>query len=106
MNYIVALMQVVGLLVAVAVSGCSPRENPKDAKAIAEIVRLGGTVSVDETRPDKPVISATLGPDASGSTNVTDAGLEPIRGLTQLQKLDVACTQVTDSGLDNLIGLN
>jgi hypothetical protein len=106
MNRIVLPMLALVLSLAVVVTGCSPGVNPQDAKAVAEINRLGGSVFVDKARPDKPVISVTLGPDASGSTNVTDTSLEQIRGFTQLRKLDVTSTQVTDAGLENLAGLH
>ena len=39
------------------------------------------------------------------NTQVTDAGLAHLRGLTQLQELDLASTQVTDAGLEHLRGL-
>jgi len=35
-------------------------------------------------------------------TKITDAGLEHLRGLTQLHKLDLAETQVTDAGIPTL----
>jgi hypothetical protein len=38
-------------------------------------------------------------------TKVTDAGLEHLEGLTALQRLDLAYTQVTDAGLKHLQGL-
>ncbi len=98
-----------------------PDADPKDvteqAKAIADIERLGGKVTRDEKSPDKAVIEVYL----PGS--VTDAGLEHLRGLTKLQLLDVGWvkkvkrlnswewhfrtgnTQVTDAGLQQLEGL-
>ena len=36
---------------------------------------------------------------------MTDAGLEHLKGLSQLQRLDLASTQVTDAGLEHLKGL-
>ena len=38
-------------------------------------------------------------------TQVTDAGLQHLRGLMQLKKLRLTCTQVTDAGLKHLKGL-
>ena len=38
-------------------------------------------------------------------TQVTDAGLEHLKGLTRLQSLDLSGTQVTDAGLEHLKGL-
>jgi hypothetical protein len=40
-----------------------------------------------------------------GNTQVTDAGLEHLKGLTQLQYLLLDNSQVTDAGLENLKGL-
>ena len=42
---------------------------------------------------------------SSANTQVTDAGLEHLRGLTQLQWLFLVNTQVTDAGLKHLRGL-
>ncbi len=39
-------------------------------------------------------------------TQVTDAGLEHLRGLTSLEELNLRFTQVTDAGLEHLKGLN
>jgi hypothetical protein len=36
------------------------------------------------------------------NTDVTDGGLEHLKGLTQLQKLELVNTQVTDGGLEHL----
>jgi hypothetical protein len=40
-----------------------------------------------------------------GSTRVTDVGLEHVQGLTQLKKLSLNSTPVTDAGLEHLRGL-
>jgi hypothetical protein len=37
-----------------------------------------------------------------GATQVSDAGLENLKGLTQLQSLDLGGTRVTDAGLNDL----
>ena len=39
-----ARMQVLGLLLGVVASGCTANVNPEQAKAVAEIERLGGKV--------------------------------------------------------------
>jgi len=128
-------MGVLCLSLAVVASGCTARVNPRaeeaaagetsrQAKAVAQIERLGGTVTVDEKRPGKPVIGVSLRHheviDAGleclkeltqlqlldlDHTQVTDAGLECLKGLTQLQLLDLEHTQITDAGLANLKGL-
>ena len=36
---------------------------------------------------------------------MTDAGLEHLKGLTNLQSLDLTFTKVTDAGLEHLKGL-
>ena len=70
-------------------------------RAITEIEKLGGKVTVDKSSPAKPVISVRL-----ARTQVHDAQLEHLRGLTQLQSLDLWDTQITDAGLANLKGLS
>ncbi len=67
---------------------------------IAEIVKLGGKVTIDDKSPGKPVISVDL-----QRTKVTDAGLEHLEGLDQLQSLNLHNTKVTDAGLEQLKGL-
>ena len=74
-------------------------ENRQD-KAIAAIEKLGGTVTVDEKKPGKPVKSVAL-----HAFQVTDAGLEHLKWLTQLQSLDLWGTKVSDAGLVRLKGL-
>ena len=36
------------------------------------------------------------------STNITDAGLEHLKGLTNLEELDLRWTKVTDAGVAKL----
>ncbi len=72
----------------------------KQARAIAEIKKLGGKVTVDEKSPDKPVIGVDL-----SRTKLTDAALEHLEGLTNLRSLDLTNSKVTDVGLKHLIGL-
>lgn len=111
MNRSAALMLVLGLPLAVLVSGCAARvnpregkaaagENPRQAQAIAEIEALGGKVTVDEKSPDKPVIGVSL-----RHLDVTDVGLVCLKDLPHLQLLDLDHTRVTDVGLANLEGL-
>jgi WD40 repeat protein len=82
----------------------SARDGKKESeqeKAIAEIKKLGGKVAIDEKSPDKPVVEVNLsyGP-------VTDAGLAYLKGLPQLQSLNLEeCGKITDAGLANVKGL-
>ena len=100
MNRLEALMPVLGLLLSVVASGCVARVNPKEAKVAAEVEKLGGEVCVDQNSPDKSVIFVIL-----TDTKVTDVGLEHLKGLTRLQRLDLNGTKVTDAGLEHLSGL-
>ena len=67
------------------------------------------------TNPIGPVwLRSVLGNDFGRSVEkvylqdpqVTDADLEPLKGLRQLRFLQLNHTQVTDAGLQNLKGLN
>jgi Leucine-rich repeat (LRR) protein len=40
-----------------------------------------------------------------GNNEITDNGVEHLRGLTELRYLDIGSTEVTDSGLAHLVGL-
>ena len=72
----------------------------EQAKAVAEIRTAGGKITIDEENPDKPVATINL-----TSAEFTDAGLEHLKGLTQLQSLNLMSTKVTDAGLEHLKGL-
>ncbi len=98
MNRLVVLMPVLGLSLAVVTSGWAAADNPKQAKAIAEIEKLGGNVIVDEK--SQAVIGVSL-----RKTKVTDAELVLLRGLTRLEEIDLGKTGVTDAGLVHLKGL-
>jgi hypothetical protein len=100
MNRSVTLMLVLGFSLAVIASGWAAESNSEQAKAIAELEKLGGKVTIDDRSPDKPVIDVEL-----TGTEVTDAGLEHLKGLTTLQMLDLSGTEVTDAGLEHLKGL-
>jgi Leucine-rich repeat (LRR) protein len=87
-------------------------------EAVKAIEELEGLVSYEDvsssTRRTTVVwVGKLLGEDLSGDvlyvdlseTQVTDAGLKHLRGLTQLQVLTLDSTQVTDAGLEHLRGL-
>lgn len=117
-------------LLVVLTSGCSGKteEPAKTAltkeQAIAAIKKLGGSVTVDEETPGKPVVKVYLrGTKVTDTdlvylkgltnlrqlslydTNVTDAGLVHLKGLTKLRTLSLSDTKVTDAGLVHLKGL-
>ena len=108
------------LVVAVVVSmaGCQPSasetgpapsagsektaaEKPLAESAIAEIGKVGGRVTRDEGSPDRPVIAVDFVSEAA----LTDAGWEHLKGLDQLQQLNLSYTRITDAGLAHLTGL-
>jgi internalin A len=113
-----------GLLVSCVPLGWAVEPNDEQAKAVAEIQKLGGKVTMDEKNPDKPITSVYLAKskvsDAGlerlerltrlqslilSNTNVTDTGLVHLKGLTQLQTLHLSGTKITDAGLVNIQGL-
>ena len=92
----------------------------RQKEAVEEIKQLGLTVSYDYhvlsgvRAPSSPKwLRNLLGDDFFtnvvsvhvGSTQVTDAGLEQLKGLTQLLGLFLENTKVTDAGLANLRAL-
>jgi hypothetical protein len=125
MNRLLALIQVLGLSLVVVASGCHAKIDPEQAKAIAEIERLGGQVNrLHGKGASKPVTSVLLGGTKATDeglawlktltglqwlslwdSEVSDAGLEHVKGLAQLQVLDLRGTRVTDAGLERLKGL-
>lgn len=89
-------MLTLGLSLAPVLSWAA-EPNADQAKAIAAIEKLGGKVTIDEKRAGKPVVAV----DWAGS-KVTNAGLTYLKGLPQIQSLDLGRTQVTNVGLENL----
>jgi hypothetical protein len=99
----------------------------RQKEAVEEIKKAGGHVSYDyqfdksgdwlpEARPPGPAwLRNLLGEDFFATvvmvglfplnSRVTDAGLEHLKGLTQLEWLDLMDTPVTDAGLEHLKGL-
>lgn len=93
-----------------------------DEQATAEIKKLGGKITLS---PDKKITGVDLTSkdvgdaglahlkglanlqtlDLGQNSGITDAGLEHLKGLTQLRDLDLAETKITDAGLATLAGL-
>jgi Leucine-rich repeat (LRR) protein len=104
------LLLTLAVVVVCAPAGCAANYRAARAKAVAEIEKLGGRVVFDdesemlsgkvlsyEERLDKPVVRVMLqGP------KVTDASLEWLMGIPELEYLDLSGTQVTDTGLKRL----
>jgi hypothetical protein len=80
--------------------------------AVEEIRKLGGLVAYEYHGP--AWLQSSLGVDFFGTvcgvslvrSPVTDAGLERLKGLTQLQMLTLEGPQITDGGLENLEGMS
>ena len=71
-----------------------------EAKAVAAVERLGGTVTRDEERPGKPVVEVHL-----GFSQAADADLKELASLKRLRVLALSFTPVTDAGLKDLAAL-
>jgi hypothetical protein len=65
--------------------------------AVAAIQKLGGKVERDDKDPEKPVVVVNL-----GITEVKDAELEHLKGLSKLRRLTLNDTPITDAGLDHI----
>ncbi|MBM4092712.1 MAG: hypothetical protein FJ276_25380, partial [Planctomycetes bacterium] len=69
-------------------------------EAVAAIRGLRGGVGYDETSPEKPIVLVDL-----VETDVVDADLVFLKGMTHLRTLYLNGTRVTDAGLQHLKGL-
>ena len=99
MNRIIFPLLTLGLSLAPVLCWAA-EPNADQAKAIAEIEKLGGKVFQDEKSPGKPVIYVDL-----ENSKVTDAGLKHLTAFMRLQALILSSNQVTDEGLKHLSGL-
>jgi hypothetical protein len=116
------LLATVVLAILFGYWGNEKRWEVREAKAKAEIRKLGGKIipaeiglghfSVEEvslsgvsvTDEDLAPLGQLRHPNGIdlSDTNITDAGLEHLKGLTKLKRLDLRKTRVTDEGTDNL----
>ena len=104
MNRIILPILTLGLSLSLLCPGWAAAPNPEQARALAEIVRLGGKLTFDEKSPEKPVVGVDLSGPQTGS-KVTDADLECLAGMTSIQSLDISLNKVSDGGLKCLTGL-
>lgn len=78
MNRVVAWMLALGFSLIVIALGWAAEINPTEVQVVAEIERLGDTVTLDEKSPDKPVVGVDLHRTrlADDRDQVTDVTLE------------------------------
>ena len=78
-----------------------------EAKAIAEIERLGGTVERDNQLPGHPVTRINLAqrPGELRSRTFEDQDVQLVRQFKDLTQLNLSDCHVTDRGLEALGGL-
>ncbi len=91
MNRNLTILCVFGLCPAMLASGWAAEADSGQAKAIAEIKKLGGRVIIDEKSAGKPVIGVDL-----AACKVADAGLEHLKELKHLKSLSLCSAKVSD----------
>jgi hypothetical protein len=84
-----------------ATAGWVEEVMPPPVRAVAEITKLGGRMTIDEKCFYPPVVGVDM-----SYTKATDAELEYLKALPNLQSLSLVGTEVTDIGLERLKGLN
>jgi hypothetical protein len=92
-----SLAALMTLVTCLPVAGAPDDGDKGEAKALTEIRRLGGQFTRAERRAGKPVVEVNL-----NDTDLTDAGLAHLKGLTRLQILDLAYTRMTNAGVAKL----
>ena len=106
MNRAITLSLVAFALSLIPILSWAAEPNAEQARAITEIKKLGGKVTVDKSSPGEPVISVDLQNRPFIGPRVTDAGLVHLKGLTTLRTLNLSKAYITDAGLENLKGLS
>jgi hypothetical protein len=79
-----SLLAGVGLLLLGFGAGWAQTKPEEQERAIAAIVKAGGTTHCDAKRPGSPVVAVEL-----TGCDVTTAGLKHLAALTELQSLDL-----------------
>ena len=91
------VLSLVALTCSALIVGCGESQ---DADVAVQLQKLGGKVVYDEQTSGTPVVSVTF-----RGSEVTDAGLVHLKGLSNLQSLDLGNTKVTDAGLSHIESL-
>jgi hypothetical protein len=69
MKHKMLLVPLLGMSFGVVCHGWAVEPNPKEAKAVAEIRKLGGDVEYDKKDPDQPVINVRMQCNVSDSSS-------------------------------------
>src|SRR5262245_6748620 len=86
------LLAAVGAWVFIAATR-NPVSLTDEEKALETVRKLGGTWTVDEKAPGRPVVSVSF-----FDSRVTDDGLKELKNLKGLQELTLWGTAITDDG--------
>ncbi len=85
-----------------------------DCKAAEWVLSVGGTIKIRQAGEERPIQATrdlpttpfeVVSVDVSNNSKVDDAGLEHLKGLTNLTQFDLTRTKVSDAGLVHLGGL-
>ncbi len=88
-----------------------PTETDSERQAAEWVLSIGGKIQIRQGEQTRPVEAAKDLPaapfelvlvDLQSNPKVNDAGLEHLKGLSNLTKLDLRNTQVSDAGLERL----
>ena len=69
----------------------------EQGRALAQVLEMNGTVRRDETKPGTAVVGVDL-----SSTEISDAGLKHLEGLTKLETLIVPPERVSTEAREHL----
>ena len=124
MTRFVQIVLLPALLVAVGPRATAGETSAEQEEAIAAIKKMKGFVEFDTQRPGKPVIKVHLYAGKTAGiglaplaklpetewiglhlSDVTEADLEYLKGLTRLRQLGLANIRLTDAGVKRLEGI-
>jgi FKBP-type peptidyl-prolyl cis-trans isomerase FklB len=91
------VLSLLALTCSALIVGCGESQ---DDDVVIQLQKLGGKVVYDDKTSGTPIVSVTF-----RGSEVTDAGLVHLKGLSSLQSLDLGSTKVTDAGLNHIESL-
>jgi len=88
----------------IATDAQAQTKSESQAAAVAAIEKLGWKIRFDEKSPGKPVVEVILDDSylTGVASKVTNADLEHLEGLKNLEELAIQDTGVTDAGVKDL----